>query len=109
MNFVIFLRRQETVRHSPIEKLCFSFVSALAFHYLCSREDRMRLGIAKSENFVFRLSLLSSFTIFASTTCKVSRFYEKLDMFILKKIDKKDTFYAAEDEIRPLWKYVSGA
>lgn len=79
MNFVIFLRRQETARHSPIEKLCF------------------------------RLSLLSSFTIFASTTCKVSRFYEKLDMFILKKIDKKDTFYAAEDEIRPLWKYVSGA
>jgi hypothetical protein len=30
-------------------------------------------------------------------------------MFILKKIDKKDTFYAAEDEICPLWKYVSGA
>lgn len=50
-----------------------------------------------------------NFTIFASTTCKVSRFYEKLDMFILKKIDKKNTFYAAEDEIRPLWKYVSGA
>ena len=36
-----------------------------------------------------------NFVIFASTTCKVSRFYEKLDMFILKKIDKKDTFYAA--------------
>ena len=50
-----------------------------------------------------------NFVIFASTTCKVNRFYEKLDMFILKKIDKKDTFYAAEDEIRPLWKYVSGA
>lgn len=50
-----------------------------------------------------------NFVIFASTTCKVSRFYEKLDMFILKKIDKKDTFYAAEDEIRPLWEYVSGA
>ena len=54
-------------------------------------------------------AVLSPFTIFASTTCKVSRFYEKLDMFILKKIDKKNTFYAAEDEIRPLWKYVSGA
>lgn len=26
---------------------------------------RMRLGIAKSENFVFRLSLFSPFTIFA--------------------------------------------
>ena len=39
--------------------------TSLTFHYLCSREDRMRLGIAKSENFVFRLSLLSPFTIFA--------------------------------------------
>ena len=40
----------------------FSFASALAFRYLCSYEDRMRLGIAKPENFVFiclcaRLSL----------------------------------------------------
>ena len=40
----------------------FSFASALAFRYLCSHEDRMRLGIAKPENFVFiclcaRLSL----------------------------------------------------
>ena len=52
----------------------------------------MRLGIAQSENFVFRLPLPSPFTIFASTSCKVSRFYEKLDMFILKKIDKKTPY-----------------
>lgn len=68
----------------------------------------MRPGIVQSENFVFRLSLPLPFAIFASTSCKVSRFYEKLDMFILKKIDKNDTLYAAEDEIRPLWKHVSG-
>lgn len=33
-------------------------------------EDRMRLGIAKSENFVFRLSLFSPFTIFAKISLK---------------------------------------
>ena len=44
-------------------RLYGSFV--VIFHYLCSREDRMRLGIAKSENFVFCLSLRSPFTIFA--------------------------------------------
>lgn len=27
----------------------FSFASALAFHYLCSHEDRMRLGIAAND------------------------------------------------------------
>ena len=35
------------------------------FTTLTAVEDRMRLGIAKRENFVFYLSLLSPFTIFA--------------------------------------------
>ena len=35
-----------------------------------SLEDRMRLGIAKSENFVFRLSLFSPFTNFAKISLK---------------------------------------
>ena len=57
----------------------FPFVSALTFRYLCWYEDRLRFGIVKSET-CFRLSLRSPCTIFASAN--IGRV-----LFLLKYVD----------------------
>lgn len=59
----------------------FSFASALAFRYLCSHEDRMRLGIAKLEK--LRFSFVSALAFrYLCTRYETEAYFFPIHLFV---------------------------